>query len=176
MVGSHFPRWQTIYHGGKPFSTVGFPACLLWISLWMGVWRLGKQEIPPWKMISHRGKWFPTVENGFPPWEIISHRGISYPTALAYSLDPIFETLQTFSRIFVNYSEKRQSGRLKGVGTWLEIIFHGGKSFSRSGISCLPGLQTPIHRDIHKEGVAEGRPSFVEAAGGRLPYGWVSGG
>ena len=79
MVGNHFPQWETISHGGKPFPTVG---------------------------------------NHFPPWEIIFHRGIS----------------------------------------------------------CLPSLQTPIHRDIHKGGAAEGRPSFVEAAGGRLPYGWVSGG
>ena len=41
---------------------------------------------------------------------------------------------------------------------------------------CLPSLQTPIHKGIHKGGAAEGRPPFVEAAGGRLPYGWVSGG
>ena len=27
---------------------------------------------------------------------------------------------------------------------------------------CLPSLQTPIHKDIHKGGAAGGRPPFVE--------------
>ena len=35
---------------------------------------------------------------------------------------------------------------------------------------------TPIHKGIHKGGAAEGRPPFVEAAEGRLLYGWVCGG
>ena len=34
----------------------------------------------------------------------------------------------------------------------------------------IPSLQTPIHKGIHKGGAAEGRPPFVEAAEGRLPY------
>ena len=42
---------------------------------------------------------------------------------------------------------------------------------------CLLSLQIPIHKDIHKGGPAGGRPPFVdEAAEGRLPHGWVSGG
>ena len=36
---------------------------------------------------------------------------------------------------------------------------------------CLPSLQTPIHKDIHKGGAAEGRPHLCG-----LPHGWVPGG
>ena len=44
--------------------------------------------------------------------------------------------------------------------------------------SCLPSPHTPIHKGIHNSGAgAEGaRPTVVEAAEGRLLYGWVCGG
>ena len=48
----------------------------------MGVWGLGKQEIPPRKMTSHRGKWSLTVENVFPPSEIITHRCHHFPASV----------------------------------------------------------------------------------------------
>ena len=42
-------------------------------------------------------------------------------------------------------------------------------------ISCLPGPHTPIHKGIHNSGAsAKGaRPTVVEAAEGRLLYGWM---
>ena len=45
-------------------------------------------------------------------------------------------------------------------------------------VSCLPSPHTPIHKGIHNSGAgAEGaRPTVVEAAEGRLLYGWVCGG
>ena len=67
-----------------------------------------------------------------------------------------------------------------------EMIDHGGRPFScgkpfltleivfHDGVSSLPSLETPIHRDIHKVGAAKGCPSFVEAVGGQPPYGWMS--
>ena len=98
-VGNHFPQWGTISHGGKSFSTVGFPACLPSRHprrLDKGAVALGhpsfvdipmdgclearqagnptvENDFPPWEMVSHRGKWFPTVGNHFPPWDIISY-------------------------------------------------------------------------------------------------------
>ena len=54
-----------------------------------------------------------------------------------------------------------------------EMIFHGGKWWDL--LLAYPA-STPIHKDIHKGGVAGGGPPFMEAAEGRLPYGWVSGG
>ena len=43
------------------------PTPPLWISLRVGVCKLGRQDIPPWKVISHRGRRFPTVGNHAPP-------------------------------------------------------------------------------------------------------------
>ena len=84
-VGNHFPWWEIFVYGG--ISSLPSLQTLIHRggghrpppqrrggqTLWMGVWRLSKQEIPTWKMISHRGKGFPTVENCFPRWE-------SFPT------------------------------------------------------------------------------------------------
>ena len=101
-VGNHFPRWEIIFHGGLQtfiHRGGGRPPLLCGYSLWMRVWWLGEQEIPPWKMISDRGKCFPTVENDFPPWQMVSHRGISFPTVgyhsprwdiNSYSFNPLF--------------------------------------------------------------------------------------
>ena len=56
--------WDTIFHGGqmisrdvKSFSTVGSPPC-------------PSSRHPS---ISHCGKWFTTMGNGFPPWKTISY-------------------------------------------------------------------------------------------------------
>jgi hypothetical protein len=85
----HFPWWETTSHSGQLFSTLGFPACPAsrhpflgypWRGvafgwrpppLWMCVRRRGKQEIPRWKMISHRGKLLPIVGNHFPPFALV---------------------------------------------------------------------------------------------------------
>ena len=48
--------------------------------LWVDVWRLGKQGIPAWKMIFHRGKGFPTTGNHVPLFP---------PLCWPYILDPI---------------------------------------------------------------------------------------
>ena len=53
----------------------------------MGFWRLGKYEIPPWKLIAGRGKWLPALETGCPLWDIISYR--CPPFAQPHPSDPI---------------------------------------------------------------------------------------
>ena len=72
MVANGFPLWETISHAGKLFPTGGNLFCPwdllvakppdtgpwgtahpLWNAPWIGVWMLGKQEIPWAKVIDH---------------------------------------------------------------------------------------------------------------------------
>lgn len=77
---THFPRWETISRNGTsslprhqtPIHK-GIEGGWRRPPLWMGVWLVGKEKIPPWGMVSYRGKFFVTVENGFAQCEIISH-------------------------------------------------------------------------------------------------------
>ena len=95
-AGDHFPWWENISHG--------WISCLpsLQISI-KGRWPMGrpsfveaaeghipyrwvsggyasKQQISPWKIVSHRGRGSRTAENGFPvgrhfpTWELTSYR------------------------------------------------------------------------------------------------------
>ena len=110
-VGNDFPQLGTIFdrgkpfpHGGKLFSTVGFPACLasthpsIGTSIKEGqtkaappLWRRPEAAPPMDGCLearqAGRGKWFPTVGNPFPPWEIISYDLPHYLQATASAAD-----------------------------------------------------------------------------------------
>ena len=86
-MGNRLPWWEIIFHGG--ISCVSSPQTPIHRDIhrggaafallcrggrrpppvWMGVSKLGGQEITKWKIIASRGKWFPNVENSFPPYE-----------------------------------------------------------------------------------------------------------
>ena len=96
-VGNDFQQRETMLHGGKQFSWwenifhVGI-SCLPGLQTAihrgpspMDAWRPGKQDVPPWKMIS-------TVGNGFVPWKMLSHRVKTFPTFFLDSFGPIFWT------------------------------------------------------------------------------------
>ena len=83
-MGNHSPQCETILHSAISSlpslqTTIykegarGRPSAVpsLWISPWVGVWKLGKEENPLWKLLSHRGELFPTLENCFPLRDII---------------------------------------------------------------------------------------------------------
>ena len=92
-MGNQFPRWETISHGGKSISTVGFPACLASRHPSIGEAASGRLhkggaafgrpsfvDIPMDGCLEARQAGNPTVENDFPPWEMVSHRGKWFPT------------------------------------------------------------------------------------------------
>ena len=88
VAGNNFLLRETIPNGGKSFSTVGFPLCLairhpsrreaaggrlheVGADILMDGCLVARQggsptvetEFPPWEMVSHVGKWFPTMGN-----------------------------------------------------------------------------------------------------------------
>ena len=109
--GKPFAGCGTTSRDGTPFPTVGHHfhgglCCLS--SLQTPIHRGGGLPSPPqrwgqypygwvsggyasrkyqWKLISHRGTWFLTVENDFPPWKIDSHH--LPPSVWPYVFDPI---------------------------------------------------------------------------------------
>ena len=89
--------WEIIFHCGKSFSTVGFPACLasrhpsIGISTKEGrppaappLWRRPEAASPMDGCLEARQAGNPTVENDFPPWEMVSHRVKWFPTVGNY--------------------------------------------------------------------------------------------
>ena len=91
---------------------------------------------PRWEMISHGGKWFPTVGNDFPRWEMISHGGIQFWSScvalIGFSVAPHANPSlgrNDFPRFpTVGYHFPRWETISHG-GKRFETSFHGGKRF-----------------------------------------------